>query len=123
MGGAEEDLELRGVLQLSAGTAIGAGIGAAIGGVVHIFTGKDGKSEAKNQVSKAIEEDKERAWKKLSDSLSGIHRALDKQSHSTRNAVDKELSNIERMRDIVNSTQHHLREFANNIKNSGYGTI
>ena len=67
--------------------------------------------------------DKERAWKKMSDSLSGIHRSLDKQSHSTRNAVDRELSNIERMLDIVNRTQHHLREFSNNIINSGYGTI
>lgn len=105
------------------GTAAGAIAGAVLGGFVHLFTGKDGKSEAKNQVSKAIEEDKERAWKKLSDSLSGIHKALDKQSHSTRTAVDRELSNIERMRDIVNNTQLHLQEFANNIKHSGYGTI
>ena len=106
-----------------AGTAIGAGIGAAIGGVVHLFTGKDGKSEAKNQVSKAIEEDKERAWKKMSDSMTRMHKALDNQSHSIRNAVDRELNNIERMRAVVNSTQLHLQEFANNIKHSGYGTI
>lgn len=105
------------------GTALGVVVGAAVGGIVHLFTGKDGKSEAKNLISKAIEEDKERAWKKMSDSLSGIHRSLDKQSHSTRNAVDRELSNIERMLDIVNRTQHHLREFSNNIINSGYGTI
>ena len=105
------------------GTALGAVVGAAVGGIVHLFTGKDGKSEAKNLISKAIEEDKERAWKKMSDSLSGIHRSLDKQSHSTRNAVDRELSNIERMLDIVKRTQHHIREFSNNIINSGYGTI
>jgi hypothetical protein len=114
---------LLGSIVPGAGTAIGAGIGAAIGGVVHLFTGKDGKSEAKNLISKAIEEDEERAWKKLSDSLSGIHRTLDNQSHSIRNAVDRELSNIERMLDIVNRTQLHLQEFANNIKHSGYGTI
>ncbi len=106
-----------------AGTLIGAAVGAAVGGIVHIFTGKDGKSEAKNLISKAIEEDKERAWKKLSDSMTRIHKALDNQSHSIRNAVDKELSNIERMRDVVNNTQLHLQEFANNIKHSGYGTI
>lgn len=105
------------------GTTVGAIAGAVLGGVVHLFTGKDGKSEAKNLISKAIEEDKERAWKKMSDSLSGIHRSLDKQSHSTRNAVDRELNNIERMRAVVNSTQLHLQEFANNIKHSGYGTI
>jgi len=114
---------LLGSIVPGAGTAIGAGIGAAIGGVVHLFTGKDGKSEAKNQVSKAIEEDKERAWEKMSDSMTRMHKALDNQSHSIRNSVDSELSNIERMLDIVNRTQHHLREFANNIINSGYGTI
>ncbi len=114
---------LLGSIVPGAGTAIGAGIGAAIGGVVHLFTGKDGKSEAKNQVSKAIEEDKERAWKKMSDSMTRMHKALDNQSHSIRNAVDRELNNIERMRAVVNSTQLHLQEFANNIKHSGYGTI
>lgn len=114
---------LLGSIVPGAGTAIGAGIGAAIGGVVHLFTGKDGKSEAKSLISKAIEEDEERAWKKLSDSLSSIHRTLDNQSHSIRNAVDRELSNIERMLDIVNRTQLHLQEFSNNIINSGYGTI
>lgn len=106
-----------------AGTITGAAVGAVVGGVVHLFTGKDGKSEAKNKVSKAIEEDKERAWNKLSDDMVRIHRALDNQSHSIRNAIDKELNNIERMRTAVNSTQLHLQEFANNIKNSGYGKI
>lgn len=130
----ELDVSLEDVLGWAAKTASTAALGvpfgpygiavaAGVGGVVHLFTGKDGKSEAKNLVSKAIEEDKERAWKKLSDSLAGTYRALDNQSHSIRNAVDRELNNIEQMEAVVNSTQLHLQEFANNIKHSGYGTI
>ncbi len=130
----ELDVSLEDVLGWAAKTAstaalgvpfgpIGIAVAAGVGGVVHLFTGKDGKSEAKNLVSKAIEEDKERAWKKLSDSLAGTHRALDNQSHSIRNAVDRELNNIEQMEAVVNSTQLHLQVFANNIKHSGYGTI
>ena len=106
-----------------AGTLTGAAVGAFIGGVVHLFTGKDGKSEAKNLISKAIEEDKERAWNKLSDSMAKIYIELDKQSHSNKNSVDRELNNIERMREVVNNTQLHLQYFADNIKNCGYGTI
>ena len=130
----ELDVSLEDVLSWAAKTAstavlgaffgpIGIAVAAGVGGVVHLFTGKDGKSEAKNLVSKAIEEDKELAWNKLSDDMVRIHRALDNQSHSIRNAIDRELNNIERMRATVNSTQLHLQEFANNIKNSGYGTI
>ena len=102
---------------------IGIAVAAGVGGIVHLFTGKDGKSEAKNQVSKAIEEDKERAWNKLSDSIAMIHSELDKQSHSNNKSVDRELNNIERMREVVNNTQLHLQDFTNNIKNCGYGTI
>lgn len=102
---------------------IGIAAAAGFGGLIHLFTGKDGKSEAKNQVSQAIEEDKERAWNKMSYSMSKVHRELDKQSHSIRNAVDRELNSIERMMAVVNRTQFHLQEFANNIKHSGYGTI
>lgn len=102
---------------------IGIAAAAGFGGLIHLFTGKDGKSEAKNQVSQAIEEDKERAWNKMSYSMSKVHRELDKQSHSIRNAVDRELNSIERMMAVVNRTQFHLQEFANNIKHRGYGTI
>jgi len=102
---------------------IGAGVGALVGSIVHFLTGKDGKSEAKNQVSKAIEEDKKRVWKKLSINLEGIYKKLDHQSHSIKKTIDKELKNIDRIETIVTNIQRHVQEYANNINHSEYGTI
>lgn len=105
------------------GTAVGAGIGAVIGGIAHALTSDDGKSDAKNQVAKAIEQEEDRILGKLSYYMQELCRDMERHLNSVKSSINKELNNIERLENIINNTKMHLHEYTNQLKHTNYGTI
>ncbi len=105
------------------GTAVGGVSGFILGGVAGALTARKRKSEAKWLVTKAIEKDKERTWKKVDEKISAMYNSLDMQLRAMNSSVKKELDNIERMDSVVNNAKSLFKEYVKDLNNKYYGTI
>ncbi|MGN0028625.1 MAG: GTPase domain-containing protein [Marinilabiliaceae bacterium] len=105
------------------GTLIGGVIGGAIGVAARALGSDAGKGDAKNEVSRAIDEATKLTKDRLPYALHDVFEEMDNAVDEARSAVADEKENIEELRSAVSKATSELRRFCSKLKKSKYGTV
>lgn len=102
---------------------IGAGLGAAAGFFIAVFGGSDKKAKAKEEVSKTIGTAKANAKSQIYKSLQPTINNINRQKRSLETSINTELSNINELKDTLDSFDDDIKNFVKQLKNKQYGRI
>lgn len=102
---------------------LGAGLGAAAGFFIAVFGGSDKKAKAKEEVSKTIGTAKANAKSQIYQSLQPTINNINRQKRSLETSINTELSNINELKDTLDSFDDDIKNFVKQLKNKQYGRI
>lgn len=102
---------------------LGAGLGAAAGFLIAVFGGSDKKAKAKEEVSKTIGTAKANAKSQIYQSLQPTINNINRQKRSLETSINTELSNINELKDTLDSFDDDIKNFVKQLKNKQYGRI
>ncbi len=105
------------------GSTVGGFIGGIAGVIKYAFGGSDKKAKAKEEVSKTIGTAKANAKSQIYQSLQPTINNINRQKHSLETSINTELSNINELKDTLDSFDDDIKNFVKQLKNKQYGRI